>query len=129
MAVQGRSGALRKITRVAFPAALLAAIAVFALAGPASAAGAGAAGSVCQGDDCAQNLITLTKGLMWYALMACVAGILVSSILWAMGSKGQNPGTELAGKRGLIVCCTAAFFLGALPAWITTLSNMANAMR
>jgi len=72
------------------------------------------------------ELAELSDGLAYFALAACIAGICVSAALWAMGSKGQNPGTELAGKKGMILCCTAALLVGALPGWINALSEMAG---
>ena len=48
-------------------------------------------------------------------LILCVGGIFVSCSLWALGSKGSNEGQQHTGKRGLIVCVTAAFIIGALP--------------
>lgn len=71
------------------------------------------------------NLTKLSRGLAWYALGTCMVGICVSSALWAMGSKGSNPGQELTGKRGLVLCLTAAFFIGALPGMINWLENQA----
>jgi hypothetical protein len=75
------------------------------------------------------NLQSLSNGLAYLALFASLIGLLVASILWAMGSKGQNPGQELTGKRGFIVCLTAAFFVGAAPNmvnWLTDLSKEAD---
>jgi hypothetical protein len=72
------------------------------------------------------SLDRLNAALQFYALTACVCGIFISRALWAMGSKGQNPGTELAGKRGIILCCTAAFFIGALPGWMSWLEDLAR---
>lgn len=60
------------------------------------------------------SLEQLTQGLAWYALVMCMVGICISASLWAIGSKGQNPGQELTGKKGLILCCTAAFFVGSI---------------
>ena len=72
------------------------------------------------------NLQNMSDGLAWYALWMCVTGILISSGMWAMGSRGQNPGQELTGKKGFIVCLTAAFFVGATPATISWLQHQAD---
>lgn len=72
-----------------------------------------------------RQISDIGNGLAWYALMMCLAGLLISSSLWAIGSKGQNPGQELTGKRGIIVCCTAAFFIGATPSFINWLEKEA----
>ena len=82
---------------------------------------------VCPGDNDISNCTTvengiktcavrqLGNGLMFLALATVIAGVLVSSILWAVGSRGQNAGQELTGKRGLVVCATAAMLIGAYP--------------
>lgn len=72
------------------------------------------------------GIMSLTNGLAFYALIACVGGIFISSALWAIGSRGTNPGTELAGKRGIVLCCCAAFIVGALPAWMNYLESLAT---
>ncbi len=77
---------------------------------------------------CLANVQSLTNGLAWYALAACVVGILVSASLWAMGAKGQSPGQELTGKRGLILCCTAALVVGAAPTLVNYLNQAADNM-
>jgi hypothetical protein len=72
------------------------------------------------------HLIDLTNGLEYYAMAVCIAGVLVSTILWVTGSRGQNPGQELTGKRGIILCVTAAFVLGAIPHIATQVANIAH---
>lgn len=68
----------------------------------------------------------LTRGFAFWALLAAFVGILVSASMWAMGSKGENPGTELAGKKGMVLCVTAAFFVGAVPAMISYFDTQAR---
>lgn len=71
------------------------------------------------------NLQTLADWLARIALAVCVGGILISCALWAIGSKGQNPGQELTGKRGIVLCITAAFFIGILPQMIDYFETLA----
>lgn len=73
-----------------------------------------------------ENITTLSNWLAWLALLSCVMGICISAALWAMGSKGQNPGQELTGKKGMILCCTAAFFVGAMPNMLNWLEGAAS---
>lgn len=75
-----------------------------------------------------KDINTLAGGLAWYALMMCLVGTLISASLWAIGSKGQNPGQELTGKKGFVVCFTAAFFVGAAPGMINYLNKAATTM-
>jgi hypothetical protein len=72
------------------------------------------------------SLQKLTNGLAWFALLTCIGGIVVSASMWALGSKGQNAGTELIGKKGFIVCLTAAFFIGAVNPMIEWLDKKAS---
>lgn len=72
------------------------------------------------------DVSSLSRGLAWYALGMCIVGIFISSAMWAMGSKGSNPGQELTGKKGILVCLMAAFFIGALPGMINWLSGQAD---
>ena len=61
------------------------------------------------------NIERVINGLEYWALMFCIVAIMVSAILWAVGSKGNNPGQELTGERGIIVAVTAALFIGGIP--------------
>ena len=72
--------------------------------------------SVVLAADTTANIEKFASGTLYFAIAACIVAILFSSILWAAGSKGQNPGQELTGKKGLIIAVTAAFFLGSIPA-------------
>jgi hypothetical protein len=72
------------------------------------------------------NIRKLSGWLAWLALLACIIGIFISASLWALGSKGQNPGQELTGKKGMILCCTAAFFVGAMPNLLNWLEGAAH---
>lgn len=92
--------------------------------GPGGGGSSGGNGSDMQINT--ESINRLSNGLAFYALIACVVGICVSASLWALGNKGQNPGTELTGKRGLILCCTAAFFVGALPGMVGWLDREAQ---
>ncbi len=72
------------------------------------------------------NIRRLSDWLMLIALSVCVGGIFISAALWAIGSKGQNPGQELTGKKGIVLCLTAAFFLGILGPLVSFFENVAN---
>lgn len=72
------------------------------------------------------NIQRLSSWLAWMALLSCIIGMFISAALWAAGSKGQNPGQELTGKKGMILCCTAAFFVGALPGMLNWLEARAR---
>jgi hypothetical protein len=67
----------------------------------------------------------LGNGLEFYAMATVIAGFFVAMILWVVGSKGQNPGQELTGKRGITVCLLAAFLIGAYPHLASFYNNIA----
>lgn len=65
-----------------------------------------------------ENISQMGDGLAWYALLLCLIGLLLSCAMWAIGCKSEHPGTELAGKSGIILCIAAAFVIGAAPGLI-----------
>ena len=70
----------------------------------------------------------LGDGLGFYALLVAVAGIFISAGMWAIGRNSANSSFELSGKRGIVVCCVAAFLVGALPGWMAWLDDQAQAI-
>lgn len=119
---------MSKIARV-FAAILFTLLSVGFITEPASAATGRPAPAFTPADTSSietENVQQLADGLAYYALVACVIGMIVSASLWAMGSKGQNPGQELTGKKGFVLCCTAAFFVGATPAFVNYLNRAAD---
>lgn len=88
----------------------------------------GGAGSSASGAGgfCTKNIEYLSNGLAYWGLAICVIGVFVSAALWAMGSKGQNPGQELTGKKGFIVCFAGAFAIGAAVPVINFMNDQAK---
>ena len=60
----------------------------------------------------------LTNGVMGWALVLSLVGLLVSAAAWALGANSQNYQYTVAGKRGVIVSGLAALLIGAAPAII-----------
>lgn len=54
----------------------------------------------------------LLDGLGGWALFAALAGLLISVIVWAMGSFGGNYHAVSKGKTGVLVCTGAAIIAG-----------------
>ena len=54
----------------------------------------------------------LLDGLGGWALFAALAGLLISVIVWAMGSFGGNYHAVSKGKTGVLVCAAAAIIAG-----------------
>src|SRR3954466_8817835 len=56
---------------------------------------------------------TLLDGLGGWALLASLAGLLISSMAWALGSFGGNYHAVSRGKTGVLVCAACALLAGA----------------
>ena len=54
----------------------------------------------------------LVGALLTFGLIACVAGIAIAAITWALGSHSANPHMAGRGKTGVLVACLAALLVG-----------------
>lgn len=61
------------------------------------------------GSNVANDLI---GGLMFYSLLFCIVGVVLSAGLWAIGSFSQNYTQSVNGKKGFLVCAGAALAIG-----------------
>ncbi|MEP6561179.1 MAG: DUF6112 family protein [Nakamurella sp.] len=59
-----------------------------------------------------QTFKGLVLGLIPYALLACVAALVIGAILWAVGAFGHNPQHSSKGKTTLVVAIAAALLVG-----------------
>jgi hypothetical protein len=60
----------------------------------------------------------LVNGLFFWTLLACLAGLLVSVVVWALASRGHNPHHAHNGKLGALLSAAGALVAGAAPAII-----------
>ncbi len=58
------------------------------------------------------TIIKAVSGLGWLALVAALAGLLISAALWAIGSYSNNFQQTINGKRGVAVSAAAALIIG-----------------
>ena len=72
---------------------------------------------------------TLLDGLGGWALFAALAGLLISSMVWALGSFGGNYHAVSRGKTGVLVCAAAALIAGAAAPIINFFSNLGSQVR
>ena len=72
---------------------------------------------------------TLLDGLGGWALFASLAGLLISSIAWALGSFGGNYHAVSRGKTGVLVCAATALIAGAAAPIINFFSNLGSQVR
>lgn len=66
----------------------------------------------------------LVNGIFFFTLMGCVAAILVGAVLWAFGSRGNNPQYAAIGRTGVLGGFIGALFAGAAPALINFASHL-----
>ena len=67
------------------------------------------------GSSVAERLI---NGLFFYTLMGCLAGLLVSVLVWVFSSRAQNYHHAAVGRQGTIIAAFGSLVAGAAPALI-----------
>lgn len=75
-----------------------------------------------------EALARLVSGLMFAALLVCVAGVFFGGITWATSSH-SSPYGVVAGKRAVLVSAGAALLIGAAQALISFAFNMGQGVR
>ena len=55
----------------------------------------------------------LIDGLAFWALLACLAGVIVAAAVWAFAAHSNNHHYSANGRRGLLVSAVAALAIGA----------------
>jgi hypothetical protein len=113
------------------PAATSAVSAVWA---SASAARSAAAGGVSVDPDPGKlpggsQIQTLLDGLGGWALFASLAGLLISVMVWALGSFGGNYTAVARGKVGVVVCAACALLAGAAAPIINFFADLGAQVR
>jgi Family of unknown function (DUF6112) len=63
-----------------------------------------------------EALQSLISGVAFWALLAALAGLLVSAAVWALASHSGNYHHASVGRRGTLISALAAFLIGAAPA-------------
>ncbi len=71
----------------------------------------------------------LLDGLAGWALLASLAGLLISVIAWALGSFGGNYNAVNKGKTGVLVCAAAAIVAGGAAPIINFFSGLGSQIR
>ncbi len=78
------------------------------------------------GSSAAEKLI---NGLFFFALLACLAGLLISVMTWTVASRVQNHHHAHNGKIGTLVAAGGALLCGAAPALINFFFDAGQAVR
>jgi hypothetical protein len=76
-----------------------------------------------------QALQSLVGGLAFWALLAALAGLIISSAVWALSSHAGNYHHAGMGKRGTLISAGAALLVGAAPAVIAFFEDLGNTVR
>lgn len=59
------------------------------------------------------TLQALVNGVGWWALLACVAGLVIGAATWALGAHTNNYQHASTGRRAVLVSGAAALVIGA----------------
>lgn len=76
-----------------------------------------------------EALQSLISGVAFWALLAALAGLLVSAAVWALASHSGNYHHASMGRRGTLVCALAAFLVGAAPAIVAFFENLGRTVK
>jgi hypothetical protein len=71
-------------------------------------------------------LQSLVGGLAFWGLLAALAGLIISSAVWALSSHAGNYHHAGMGKRGTLIAAGAALLIGAAPAIIAFFEDLGN---
>ena len=58
------------------------------------------------------SLSAIVGALLTIGLIACVAGLILAAIVWAIGTHSANPSLSGRGKTGVLVAFAAAMLIG-----------------
>jgi hypothetical protein len=68
----------------------------------------------------------IVGALLTWGLVACVAGLVVSVILWALGHQSGNYSHTSTGKTGVLVAAVGALLIGGANAIIAFFSGLGS---
>lgn len=68
----------------------------------------------------------LVNGLFFYTLLGCLAGLLISVLVWVFGSRSQNYHHAAMGRQGTIIAAAGALVAGAGPALINFFDSLGS---
>ncbi|MGH3025595.1 MAG: DUF6112 family protein, partial [Gaiellaceae bacterium] len=71
----------------------------------------------------------LINGLAFWGLLAALAGLIISSSVWALSAHSGNYQHATVGRRGAIISAGAAFLVGAAPAIVAFFENLGNTVK
>lgn len=78
------------------------------------------------GSDVAEKLV---NGLFFYTLLGCLAGLLISVVVWVFASRAQNFHHAANGRQGTMIAFLGALIAGASPALINFFQDLGSQVR
>jgi hypothetical protein len=69
------------------------------------------------------QLKEIVGAMLTFGLVACVAALVASAVVWGFASNSGNPHLAGRGKTGVVVAAGAALLIGAANAIVTFFSN------
>lgn len=78
------------------------------------------------GSSVAEKLI---NGLFFYTLLGCLAGLLISVLVWVFSSRAQNYHHAATGRQGTIIAAGGALIAGAAPALINFFQTLGTQVK
>jgi len=76
-----------------------------------------------------EALQSLISGVAFWALLAALAGLLVSAAVWALSSHSGNYHHASMGRRGTLISALAAFLVGAAPAIVEFFESLGRTVQ
>ena len=78
------------------------------------------------GSNVLQNLI---DGLAFWALLGCLAAMIIGAVVWAFASHSNNHHYSANGRRGVLVSAVAALAIGASAAIVNFFAEAGDKVR
>jgi hypothetical protein len=69
------------------------------------------------------------NGLAWWALIACLVGLVVGAATWALGAHSNNYQGATTGRRAVLVSGAAALLIGAAPTLLNFLFGVGQSVK
>jgi hypothetical protein len=74
-------------------------------------------------------LQSLLNGLAWWALLACLVGLVVGAATWAVGAHSNNYQHASTGRSAVLVSGGAALLIGAAPTLLNFLFHVGQSVK
>ncbi len=71
----------------------------------------------------------LVNGLFFYTLLGCLAGLLISVLIWVFSSRAQNYHHAASGRQGTMIASFGALIAGAAPALINFFQTLGTTVK